>query len=136
MSTLSASPHTPWNKGKLIEQKLSLKLQEIWAIRIRLQLANKIRDLALFNLTIDSKLRGCDLVSLKVSNILEAFFSRASVCSPKRLKYLIHLPAKTELPHDNYLTNARQAHHRSMRELPLLRLSSSPSLQVAYHYWK
>jgi len=69
MSTLSTSPHAPWNKGKLVGQKLPLKLQEIWAIRIRLQLANNIRDLALFNLAIDSKLRGCDLVSLKVSDI-------------------------------------------------------------------
>ena len=46
--------HTPWNKGKLIGQKPPLKLKEIWAIRIRLQLANRIRDLALFNLAIDS----------------------------------------------------------------------------------
>ena len=54
--------HIPWNKGKLIGQKPPLKLKEIWAIRIRLQLANRVRDLALFNLAIDSKLRGCDLV--------------------------------------------------------------------------
>ncbi len=52
----------PWNKGKLIGQKSSLKLQEVWSIRIRLQLANNHRDLALFNLAIDSKLRSCDLV--------------------------------------------------------------------------
>ena len=58
--TASKTP-TPWNKGKLIGQKPPLKLQEIWAIRIRLQLQNKIRDLALFNLAIDSKLRSCDL---------------------------------------------------------------------------
>jgi len=49
--------HTPWNKGKLVGQKPPLKLKEIWAIRIRLQIANRIRDLALFNLAIDSKLR-------------------------------------------------------------------------------
>ena len=65
MQTSPISTRTPWNKGKLIGQKLPLKLHEIWAIRIRLQLANKIRDLALFNLAIDSKLRGCDLVKLK-----------------------------------------------------------------------
>jgi hypothetical protein len=52
----------PWNKGKLVGQKLPLKLKEIWAIRIHLQLANRIRELAMFNLAIDSKLRGCDLV--------------------------------------------------------------------------
>ncbi|MBU2768381.1 integrase, partial [Acidithiobacillus ferrivorans] len=55
---------TPWNKDKIIGQKRLLKLQEVWAIRIRLQLAQQIRELALFNLAIDSKLRGCDLVGL------------------------------------------------------------------------
>ena len=56
----------PWNNGKLVGQKLPLKLQEIWAIRIRLQLANRRRDLALFNLAIDSKLRACDLLCLRL----------------------------------------------------------------------
>ncbi len=60
----------PWNKGKLVGQKLPLKLQEIWAIRIRLQLANRCRDLALFNLAIDSKLRACDLLCLLVSDVM------------------------------------------------------------------
>ena len=53
--------NVPWNKGKLVGQKMPLKLKEIWAIRIRLQLAHQVRELALFNLAIDSKLRGCDL---------------------------------------------------------------------------
>jgi integrase len=61
--------HTPWNKGKLTGQKPPLKLHEVWAIRIRLQIANKKRDLALFNLALDSKLRSCDLVKLKVSDV-------------------------------------------------------------------
>ena len=61
--------HIPWNKGKLIGQKPALKIKEIWAIRIRLQISNRIRDLALFNMAIDSKLRGCDLVKLRVSDI-------------------------------------------------------------------
>ena len=61
--------HEPWNKGKLIGQKPPLKAKEIWAIRVRLQLANSTRDLALFNLGIDSKLRGCDLVALQVRDV-------------------------------------------------------------------
>jgi integrase len=61
--------HIPWNKGKLVGQKLPLKLPEIWAIRTRLQLASNTRDLALFNLAIDSKLRSCDLVKLRVTDI-------------------------------------------------------------------
>nr|WP_197421036.1 hypothetical protein [Kordiimonas lipolytica] len=63
--------HQPWNKGKLIGQKPPLKLKEIGAIRIRLQLKAAVRDLALFNLAIDSKLRACDLVKLKVSDVCE-----------------------------------------------------------------
>jgi len=60
---------TPWNKGKLIGQKPPLKLREIWAIRIRLQLKKETRELAMFNLAIDSKLRSCDLVKLKVRDV-------------------------------------------------------------------
>jgi len=61
--------HIPWNKGKITGQKPPLKLNEVWAIRIRLQIADKKRDLALFNLALDSKLRSCDLVKLKVSDV-------------------------------------------------------------------
>jgi len=59
----------PWNKGKLIGQKSPLTPQQVWAIRVRLQLADSKRDLALFNLALDSKLRGCDLMGLKVSDV-------------------------------------------------------------------
>ena len=62
-------PREPWNKGKLVGQKTPFKLKEIWAIRIRLQLANCARDLALFDLAIDSKLRACDLVRLRVRDV-------------------------------------------------------------------
>jgi len=61
--------YTPWNKGKLIGPKPPLQPKHVWAIRTRLQIAGKVRDLALFNLAIDSKLRGCDLVSLKMEDI-------------------------------------------------------------------
>ena len=57
----------PWNKGKLTGQKAPFKPKDIWAIRIHLQNAHAVRDLAMFNLAIDSKLRGCDLVSLQVA---------------------------------------------------------------------
>ena len=61
----------PWNKGKLLGQKPPLKLKEIWAIRIRLQLDHRIRELALFNRAIDSKLHGCDLVGLRVHDVVQ-----------------------------------------------------------------
>jgi len=60
-----------WNRGKLLGQKPPLKLKEIWAIRIRLQLNHRIRELALFNLAIDSKLGGCDLVGLRVHVVVQ-----------------------------------------------------------------
>lgn len=66
---IQKSTKEPWNKGKLMGQKPPLKLKEVWEIRIRLQLGKRLRELALFNLAIDSKLRGCDLVELKVRDV-------------------------------------------------------------------
>jgi integrase len=65
----ATSGSEPWNKGKLVGQKAPLKLKDIWAIRVRLQLYDRTRELALFNLGIDSKLRACDLVALRVRNV-------------------------------------------------------------------
>src|ERR1700693_2575815 len=62
-------PNVPWNKGRLTGQKRPLKPKDVWAIRVRLQLQQRARDLALFNLAIDSKLRGCDLVRLQVDDV-------------------------------------------------------------------
>lgn len=67
--TLNNKRKIPWNKGKLVGQKRALTLKEIWSIRLRLQMNKRIRDLALFNLAIDSKLRSCDLVKLRVRDI-------------------------------------------------------------------
>jgi integrase len=78
-------PPSAWNKGRLLGQKPPLKPKEIWSLRIRLQLADKARDLALFNLAIDSKLRGCDLVSLQVRDVYQGSLvsSRAIVMQRK-----------------------------------------------------
>ncbi len=59
----------PWNKGRLVGQKRPLKPKEVWNIRARLQIDARKRDLAMFNLAIDSKLRGCDLVNLKIDDL-------------------------------------------------------------------
>jgi integrase len=67
--TFTPKTYTPWNKGKLVGQKPPLKLEEVWAIRIRLQITENTRELALFNLAIDSKLRSCDLVRLRVKDV-------------------------------------------------------------------
>ena len=62
-------PRTPWNKGKLIGAKPPLRPKHVWSIRTRLMVEGRSRDLALFNLAIDSKLRGCDVVALKVEDV-------------------------------------------------------------------
>ncbi len=84
-STKTTGRVTPWNKGKLHGQKPPLKLKEILAIRIRLQLEHRTRELALFNLAIDSKLRGCYLVALRVHDVVQgrAVAPRAIVMQKK-----------------------------------------------------
>jgi integrase len=65
----SSARHTPWNKGKLIGAKPPLRPNQVWSIRTRLLIERRARDLALFNLAIDSKLRGCDVVALRVEDV-------------------------------------------------------------------
>ena len=69
---LNATPATrrvPWNKGQLTGAKPPLRPKHIWSIRTKLQIEGRARDLAMFNLAIDSKLRGCDVVALKVEDV-------------------------------------------------------------------
>ena len=66
---LTPSKRAAWNKGKLIGAKPPLRPKHVWTIRTKLQVAGRTRDLAMFNLAIDSKLRGCDVVALKVEDI-------------------------------------------------------------------
>ena len=75
----------PWNKGKIVGRKAPLRLRDIWAIRVRLQLRGSRRELALFNLAIDSKLRACDLLSLRVQDIShgQTIAARATVLQSK-----------------------------------------------------
>jgi integrase len=84
-SVANAVHREPWNKGKIVGQKAPFKPRDIWALRVRLQMEDRVRDLALFNLGIDSKLRGCDLVALKVRDIChgEQVAARAVVMQHK-----------------------------------------------------
>lgn len=70
MATHRRSGRVPWNKGKIVGQKAPLRLREIWAIRVRLQLRNNLRDLALFNLAIDSTEKGSENVFVLNENVL------------------------------------------------------------------
>ena len=112
----------PWNKGKLIGQKAPLKLKEIWAIRIRLQLARRARDLALFNLGIDSKLRGCDLVGLRVCDVAQGgrVGSRAIVMQRKT-----HRPVQFELTEQT-----REAVQAWMAQAPATGILRGPGRRV------
>jgi integrase len=81
-----AIPRRPaWNKGRIVGQKRPLAPKHVWSIRVRLEMADNKRDLALFNTAIDSKLRGCDLVGLKVRDVFAAGHvkDRASVTQSK-----------------------------------------------------
>ncbi|HEJ4043531.1 tyrosine-type recombinase/integrase [Pseudomonas aeruginosa] len=94
MNTIATYSHQPWNKGKLVGQKAPLRLRDIWAIRVRLKIAEITRDLALFDLAIDSKLRACDLTKLRVRDVAhgEHVSSRAIVMQQKT-----HRPVQFEI---------------------------------------
>jgi hypothetical protein len=76
---------TPWNKGKLTGAKPPLRPKHVWSIRTKLQIEGRVRDLAMFNLAIDSKLRGCDVVAVKVDDVAAGGYTadRATVRQKK-----------------------------------------------------
>jgi len=82
---ITSAKRVPWNKGKVTGAKPPLRPKHVWAIRTKLQIDHLTRDLALFNLAIDSKLRGCDLVAVKVDDVAPNGYAveRASVRQKK-----------------------------------------------------
>jgi hypothetical protein len=66
---LRDTTYTPWNKGKLVGAKPPLRAKDVWSIRTRLIIERRLRDLAMFNLAIDSKMRGCDVVAVRVEDV-------------------------------------------------------------------
>jgi integrase len=81
----NAVAREPWNKGKLIGQKPPLRPKQVWSIRTKLQIDERVRELAMFNLAIDSELRGCDVVALKVEDVAPGGYAldRATVRQKK-----------------------------------------------------
>ena len=120
-SETASTVKVPWNKGKIVGQKAPLKLKDIWAIRIRLQLGHRTRELALFDLGLDSKLRACDLVRLRVRDIChgDRVSTRAIVMQQKTslpVQFEITPPTRdavtewikeAELANDDYLFPSR-----------------------------
>jgi integrase len=99
----------PWNKGKLIGPRPPLRQKHVWAIRTRLQIERQVRELALFNLAIDSKLRGCDLVALRVDDVARNgnAIERTSVRQRKTGRPVrFELTEQTRHAIDEYLTTA------------------------------
>ena len=78
-------PHKPWNAGRLVGAKAPLKPKHIWGIRQQLKSTGRIRDLAMFNCALDAKLRGCDLVKLRLGDVVQggALRPKADVLSPR-----------------------------------------------------
>ena len=120
----------PWNKSKLVGQKGPLKLKEIWAIRIRLELSHRIRDLALFNLAIDSKLRACDLVKLKVRDISHGNqITARAIVLPQKTGLPVHFEI-TEPTRNSIYAWLEYAHLRSEDFLFPSRIHDSPHLST------
>jgi integrase len=120
----------PWNKGMIIGPKPPLKLKEVWAIRIRLQLSGDVRNLALFNLAIDSKLRACDLVSLRVCDVTQGYkvVQRATVMQRKTKRPVqFEISDQTRLAIRNLITQFNLTPNRFL--FPS-RMSSSPHLST------
>ena len=120
----------PWNKGKLVGQKPPLKPKDIWAIRIHLQNAHQVRALAMFNLAIDSKLRGCDLVNLQVRDVSHGnqIMARAMVVRRKTQR-----PVQFELTEPTraaVLAWIEKAHLKSDQYLFPSRLGRSPHVST------
>jgi integrase len=131
MLNSTASTKKPaWNKGKLVGQKVPFKLEEIWGIRIRLEIADNIRELALFNLAIDCKLRASDLVNLKVLDVSHGsnVQSRAMVIQKKTNR-----PVQFEITKRTRISLERWIHFKDLRNDDYLfksRLKKSPHLST------
>jgi hypothetical protein len=74
-ATPTIRKRAPWNKGKLTGAKPPLRPKHVWSIRTKLQIEGRVRDLAMFNLAINSKLRGCDVVAIKVDDVAAGGYS-------------------------------------------------------------
>lgn len=119
-----------WNKGKLIGQKRPLKPKEIWSIRIRLQMSRRKRELALFNLALDSKLRACDLTKIRVKDVYrgDRVVKRATILQQKTrqpVQFEVTTQSRTaifewlrasKLTREDYLFPSLRSPHLSTRQ--------------------
>src|SRR3989304_8601580 len=105
-TTPTAAKRSPWNKGKLTGARPPLRPKHVWSIRTKLQIEGRTRDLAMFNLAIDSKLRGCDVVALKVDDVAPSGYAmdRATIRQRKTGRPVrFELTDQTRMAIDEYL---------------------------------
>ncbi|WP_240946332.1 tyrosine-type recombinase/integrase [Pseudomaricurvus alkylphenolicus] len=128
--SVTAVARKPWNKGKIVGQKPPLKQQDVWAIRIRLQMSNQVRELAMFNLAIDSKLRSCDLLALRVQDVTRGghVLKRAMIIQQKT-----HHPVQFELTSQTREAVGKWIQHAGLAESDYLfpsRIKCRPHLST------
>lgn len=114
---LTIARRVPWSKGKLIGAKPPLRPSHVWSIRTKLQMADRKRDLALFNLAIDSKLRGCDVVALRVDDVAPSGYAmdRATIRQKKTgMPVRFDLTDQTWSAIDDYLRVTRRKPGQSL----------------------
>jgi integrase len=110
-ATPTIRKRVPWNKGKLTGAKPPLRPKHVWSIRTKLQIEGRVRDLAMFNLAIDSKLRGCDVVAIKVDDVAAGGYTadRAIVRQKKTDRPVrFELSEQTRQAIDDYLKSANK----------------------------
>jgi integrase len=111
IATAAVPKHTPWNKGKIVGAKPPLRPKHVWSIRTKLQIEGRMCDLALFNVAIDSKLRGCDVVALKVNDVAPGGYAadRATVRQKKTGRTVkFELTESSRQAIDDYLRMTRK----------------------------
>src|SRR6202140_5389022 len=129
-ATTTAGHAIPWNKGKLLGQKPPLKVKEIWAIRIRLQLEHRARELALFDLAIDSKLRGCDLVGFRVHDVVQgSHVATRAIVMQKKTQRPVQFEI-TEQTREAVASWVKEAQRKPEQFLFPSRVSESPHLST------
>ncbi|MFT5759921.1 MAG: integrase [Alteromonadaceae bacterium] len=124
---------TSWNKGKRVGQKKAFKLEDIWRIRIRLEIENELEQLVIFNLAIDSKLRACDLIRLKVRDISSSSLvqSRAIIKQKKT-----HREVQFEITPKTQQCLSQWVHENNLAPSDFLFLSPrKPGTHISYHYY-
>lgn len=125
-----------WNKGKRVGQKKAFKLEDIWRIRIRLELEERLFELALFNLAIDSKLRSCDLRNLKVQDVSrsDCVMSR-TIVKQQKTQQEVHLKSHQKLNKCCHNGSFKMHWHQQTSFSPVLAVKDSRFRTITTPHW-